>query len=192
MPENLGYKKLLQLLTKETLELDQSMPIILIDGRACSGKSTLAGELQNELFIQGESLPRIIHLDDLYLGWDGLAEGVDYLKRFILQPLLSKGTASWQEYDWDSGKRNSWREFSGGTPLIVEGCGAINSYTATIANFSVWLSVPEEVRKARWSERDGKKFDQYFDTWAAQELDFLARERSENLANFSHDYEAKP
>ncbi|NBT47919.1 MAG: hypothetical protein EBT07_08900 [Actinobacteria bacterium] len=174
MPENLGYKKLLQLLTKETLELDQSMPIILIDGRACSGKSTLARELQNELFIQGESLPRIIHLDD------------------ILQPLLSKGTASWQEYDWDSGKRNSWREFSGGTPLIVEGCGAINSYTATIANFSVWLSVPEEVRKARWSERDGKKFDQYFDTWAAQELDFLARERSENLANFSHDYEAKP
>jgi len=192
MPIKMDYQDLLQTLKKETLELDLNMPIILIDGRACSGKSTFAKELQNLLFIEGESLPRVIHMDDLYLGWDGLTEGVDYLKRMILQPLLSKGTDSWQEYDWELAKRNSWREFSGGTPLILEGCGAINNFTASIANISVWLDVPEDVRKARWFERDGERFKDYFDMWSAQELDFIAQEHPEDLANYSFDYLAKP
>lgn len=192
MPTQLDYQDLLQRLTKETLELDLNTPIILIDGRACSGKSTLAKELQNSLFLEGESLPRVIHMDDLYLGWDGLAEGVDYLKRVILSPLLTRGTANWQEYDWELGKRNSWREFSGGTPLIIEGCGAINQYTASIAQLSVWLEVPEEIRRARWVERDGNRFEDYYDMWSAQELDFIAQEHPEQLANYSFDYSAKP
>lgn len=192
MPTQLDYQNLLQRLTKETLELDLNTPIILIDGRACSGKSTLAKELQNSLFLEGESLPRVIHMDDLYLGWDGLAEGADYLKRVILSPLLTRGNANWQEYDWELGKRNSWREFSGGTPLIIEGCGAINKYTASIAQLSVWLEVPEEIRRARWLERDGDRFKDYYDMWSAQELDFIAQEHPEQLANYSFDYSARP
>ncbi|MEY3274320.1 MAG: hypothetical protein RLZZ279_452, partial [Actinomycetota bacterium] len=48
----------------------KTMPVLLIDGRAGSGKSTLADEVQNEFFKLGESAPRVIHLDDLYPGWD--------------------------------------------------------------------------------------------------------------------------
>ena len=61
-----------------------AMPVIAIDGRAGSGKSTLAAMLQNLLFKQGESAPRVIHLDDLYEGWQGLAAGLDYLQRNVL------------------------------------------------------------------------------------------------------------
>jgi uridine kinase len=159
-------------------------PIILIDGRAGSGKSTLADQIQNELFRQGESMPRIIHMDDLYDGWHGLAAGAEYLQRFVLSPLLTKGTASWQEYNWEISARNRWREFSGGTPLIIEGCGALNQYTSSIAKLSIWLEVEEEIRRTRWKNRDGNIFDEYFETWAAQELDFIAREKSPALADF--------
>ena len=187
MPESLPYEELLSRLAEQTLELTErgiTMPIIVIDGRAGSGKSTLALALQNELFRSGESLPRIIHMDDLYEGWNGLAQGADYLQRVVLGPLLATGTSAWQEYNWELEARDRWREFSGGTPLIVEGCGSLNRYTRTVANLSVWLDVSPEIRKQRWLERDGHAFDSYFELWAAQELDFIAREKSPEFAQF--------
>jgi uridine kinase len=187
MPEQLVYEELLAALTDETFSLIDrgvAMPIIVIDGRAGSGKSTLALDLQNELFRAGESLPRVIHMDDLYEGWKGLSLGAEYLQRVVLGPLLFSGTSSWQEYNWEEEQRDRWREFSGGTPLIIEGCGSLNRYTSTVAHLTVWLDVPEEIRKQRWLERDGHIFDQYFDIWAAQELDFIAREKSPEFAQF--------
>ena len=181
----LTYQDLLETLVSGVLEQvddGRPSPIVLIDGRAGSGKSTVAEKLQNELFRQGESMPRIIHMDDLYEGWDGLAAGAEYLQRFILKPLADKQTATWQEYNWELGKRDRWREFSGGTPLIIEGCGAVNLFTAELASFSVWLEVSEETRRQRWQERDGSRFDEFFDNWAAQELDFYATQRSRELA----------
>ncbi len=189
MPNKLNYQELLEKLTFETLELGLNTPIIVIDGRACSGKSTLAKDLQNKLFQEGDSLPRIIHMDDLYPGWDGLAAGVEYLNRVILSPLKQNGMANWQEYDWTLGKRYAWREFSGGTPLIIEGCGSLNSSTSVLANLTVWLSAPENIRRERWLQREGN-LDK-FDMWASQELDFIAQEKSESLASYSYDYEAK-
>ena len=185
--ELLPYDELLERVVSQTLELVDAgvvTPIILIDGRAGSGKSTLAAKLQNELFKQGESMPRVIHMDDLYEGWQGLALGADYLQRIILNPLLTKKSSSWQEYNWQLEQRERWREFSGGTPLIVEGCGSLNQYTSTVANISIWLEVDEETRRRRWQERDGEIFDQYFDIWAAQELDFIAKEKSPTLADY--------
>jgi uridine kinase len=187
MPEQLVYEELLDALTDETFDLIDrgvAMPIIVIDGRAGSGKSTLALDLQNELFRAGESLPRVIHMDDLYEGWHGLSLGAEYLQRVVLGPLLATGSSSWQEYNWEEEQRDRWREFSGGTPLIIEGCGSLNRYTSTVAHLAVWLDVPEEIRKQRWLERDGHIFDQYFDMWAAQELDFIAREKSPEFAQF--------
>ncbi len=184
MTEKLGLDDLVTRLTEESLVL--SNPIIVIDGRAGSGKSTFASKLQNQLFIEGESAPRIIHMDDLYLGWDGLNEGVSYLQRMILTPLLTKGSASWQEYNWDLSARDTWREFSFGTPLIIEGCGSLNTFTKDITSLTLWLEVDEETRRERWRLRDGEKFMPFWDQWAAQELDFIAREKSPELANFSN------
>ena len=175
----------------ELLDSGVTTPIVLIDGRAGSGKSTLADSVQRALFREGDSLPRVIHMDDLYLGWDGLQAGVDYLMRFVLGPVAQVGhslgagpIASWQEYDWALGERNRWREFSGGTPLIIEGCGALSAAAAELANLRVWLDVPEPIRRERWTQREGHQFDDKWALWAAQELDFYAREKSAELADF--------
>lgn len=175
------------LLADQILELIEDgtpTPIVLIDGRAGSGKSTLADALQRKLFKVGKSLPRVIHMDDLYEGWDGLQAGADYLLRFVLKPLARKEGASWQEFDWSTNSRDGqWREFRGGTPLIIEGCGSLSRAAAEIANIKVWLEVDEDVRHSRWLEREGN--DEFWSRWSAQELEFYAREKSPELADIT-------
>lgn len=183
--QEINRQAALKLVTEKTLEqveLGNPMPILLIDGRAGSGKSTFATELQNQLFKHGESLPRLIHMDDLYEGWNGLALGSEYLQRFVLTPLQNKTTAHYQLWNWDSSSRDLWREFSGGTPLIIEGCGSISGRSASLAFLSIWLEADEATRRSRWIEREGN--DAMFDGWAAQELDFYSKEKSRSLANF--------
>jgi uridine kinase len=182
-PEYSNADELVAALAAGVLDLvDEGVqtPIVLIDGRAGSGKSTLADALQRRLFKEGETLPRLIHMDDLYPGWSGLAAGAEYLQRFVLGPIAARKTANWQLFDWSVGERSEWREFSGGTPLIVEGCGALNSQSAELAQFKVWIETPEDVRHERWLAREGN--DEHWAAWAAQELDFYAREKSQALA----------
>jgi hypothetical protein len=64
--------------------------------------------------------------------------------------------------------------------LIVEGCGALNLQSSNVADISVWLEVDQAVRFERWVAREGN--DEHWASWAAQEEDFYARERSAELA----------
>jgi hypothetical protein len=120
-------------------------------------------------------------MDDLYFGWDGLQAGVDYLLRFILGPISKHTVAEWQEFDWAAGERVNWREFRGGTPLIIEGCGSLSAPASEVANIRVWLEVDETTRHERWLKREGT--DEFWARWAAQEVDFYAREKSHELAD---------
>jgi dephospho-CoA kinase len=72
-------------------------------------------------------------------------------------------------------------EFSGGTPLIIEGCGALSDRSSAAAFLRIWLEADESIRRSRWQEREGN-LDK-FEMWAAQELDFYAREKSVSLAD---------
>jgi uridine kinase len=181
---NIDQLALIEKVSSQVLELidrGNQAPIVLIDGRAGSGKSTFAESLQQQLFRDGESAPRVIHMDNIFEGWDGLALGSDYMVRFILQPLARQETASWQDWSWVKNQRSSWREFSGGTPLIVEGCGSLTERSKEHADISIWLEASEEVRRERWIQRE--RHLEKFDFWAAQELDFYAREKSQSLAD---------
>ncbi len=179
-------------ITKQVVSLvdKNPTPIILIDGRAASGKSSLAADLKNALFKELEQAPRLIHMDDLYPGWEGLQLGSYYLNQQILQPLSNGKTAHWQLWDWQKAERgradepgNGWREFAGGTPLIVEGCGALSRVSGELAHLRVWIEAPKELRHARWIERDGEKFNDYWNIWAAQEDEFYEQQKSKQLAD---------
>ena len=187
----------IEAITDQVIELIDSgnpTPIILVDGRTGSGKTTFAAALQNRLFQKGESAPRVIHMDDLYEGWDGLQAGVDYLIRQILSPLSRREGASWQEYDWAAidpatpdrvgARTGTWREFRGGTPLIIEGVGSLSRIAAEQAAVTVWLEADQSVRQARISARqaEGDGDGSWFAMWSAQEADFYAREKSAEIA----------
>lgn len=190
MPQQISQDQLLDAAAKMVLELvDDGIrtPVVLIDGRSGSGKTTFAEQLQNRLFRDGESAPRVVHMDDLYDGWYGLKAGHDYLVRSVLTPTSKRVTASWQEYDWALGRRENWREFDGGTPLIVEGCGSLSTVTAGFANLTIWLDADETVRHSRWVARSGHDHDEWWPVWAAQELEFYAEQNSRELADWTVD-----
>jgi len=185
--QEISRTQLLDEVTDRVLELVDSgvsTPIVLIDGRSGTGKSTLADELQNRLFQEGETAPRLLHMDDLYMGWTGLQAGVVYLQRNILEPIATQDSATWQEYNWELGKRDQWRAFAGGTPLIIEGCGSLSMAAANSAHVKIWLEAADSERQRRWRGRVGSQHDEFWPVWAAQELEFYARERSDELADF--------
>ena len=179
----------IEAITDQILELIESgtpAPIILIDGRTGAGKTTFAAALQNRLFQKGESAPRVIHMDDLYEGWDGLQAGVDYLIRQILNPLARREGASWQEFNWATNERTgTWREFRGGTPLIIEGVGSLSRIAAEQAAITIWLEADQAVRHERLTARraEGDGDGSWFAMWSAQEADFYAREKSAEIAD---------
>ena len=164
------------------------MPIVLIDGRAGAGKSLFAKELADAYFKVDHQAARIISMDDLYPGWEGLALGSSYLQTNILRPLAFGKTATWQVWNWSENQRgaddevNGHREFSGGTALIVEGCGSISRVNAELADITIWIEAESEVRRIRFTQRDSGKFDGYFSLWSAQEDDFYEQEKSLELA----------
>ena len=136
------------------------VPVVTIDGYSGSGKSTLAAALARLV-----SDWQVLHLDDWYPGWDGLAAGADSARR-IAADLRAGRASSYEAWDWEHG-------ITGATirvplaPTIIEGCGAIEAE----ADLSVWIADPgEEERRTRALARDGQTYAPHWQRWADQDL----------------------
>ena len=89
-----------------------------IDGPAGSGKTTLAGAVAE---LAGDA--RLVHMDDLFEGWDGLPSVDAQLDR-LLRPLAEGRPGSFRRYDWD---RARWAETVAVPPaplVVLEGVGS--------------------------------------------------------------------
>jgi energy-coupling factor transporter ATP-binding protein EcfA2 len=162
-------------------------PIVLIDGRAGSGKSTFARLLQDQVFQETKQSPKVIHMDDLYPGWEGLAQGSLYIVENILKPIELTGKAQWQRWDWAKDKRggadpgNGWRAFDGENMLIIEGCGSVTAQSTEIADLTIWIEADRQTRRQRFEARDRGVFSNYWNSWSAQEDEFFQEQRSDQL-----------
>ena len=171
------------------LKVRYRTPIVLIDGRSGAGKSTLAEILRDLVFQEDHQSPRVIHMDDLYPGWEGLLEGSLYLKEQILRPLAHEGKAHWQRWDWGEGIRggkdegNGWRAFEGDNLLIVEGCGSLTRASKELSHFSIWVESDKDRRRNRFMSRDNGKLADRWPAWSEQEDEFYKEAMSSALAD---------
>lgn len=108
---------------------------------------------------------QVLHLDDWYPGWDGLAAGADSARR-IAADLRAGRASSYEAWDWEHGATGATIRVPL-APTIIEGCGAIEAE----ADLSVWIADPgEEERRTRALARDGQTYAPHWQRWADQDL----------------------
>jgi len=135
--------------------------LVCVDGLSGAGKTALAGRLAAAL-----DGPPVLHMDDLYDGWDGLAEGVRRL-RALVDALVGGGSGRYRRYDWHAGAYGDEVDLGRPDVLLVEGVGA--RAAAGHASLVLWLEAPETVRYRRSMARDGETYRPYWESWASQE-----------------------
>ncbi|QCR42917.1 ATP-binding protein [Curtobacterium sp. SGAir0471] len=146
--------------------------VVLVDGRSGTGKTTLGDALAARLGAG------VVHLDDVYPGWDGLRAAADAVVSDVL------GTRSgYRRWDWGRSEPAGWVPLEPDAPLVVEGCGALSRASAPLATLRVWLEADDEVRRDRAIGRDGEVFAREWERWAAQERAFIAAEAPRALAD---------
>ena len=157
------------------------MVVVAIDGPSGSGKTTLA-----DAVASGLGAP-VVHMDDLYAGWDGLAEGIEMLSRRVLAPLATGRPAHHPVWDWGAGSWGPERVVAPGPLLVVEGCGSSVNPAGAYAALRVWLDAPRDVRLARGLARDGEAYRPHWERWAAQEEAVFAADRTRDRAHLVID-----
>lgn len=160
----------------------QQPAVIAVDGPAGSGKTTVAGALGRELAVEHRAVP-VIHMDDLYPGWDGLNDAVPRLLEWVLEPLWAGQRPRWRRYDWDAGSYAEWHEEPRAPAYVVEGvaCGSLPS--EPYLGLLVWVDASLDTRHRRGIDRDGETFRPHWERWAAQEDAHFAAHRTRERAD---------
>ena len=144
----------------ESVRARRAVPVVTIDGYSGSGKSTLAAALAR--LVNGW---QVLHLDDWYPGWDGLAAGADIARR-IAADLRGGRASSYEAWDWENGSTGATIRVPL-APTIIEGCGAIEAE----ADLVIWIADPgEDERRHRALARDGQTYAPHWQRWADQDL----------------------
>ncbi len=154
--------------------------LICVDGPAGSGKTTLAAGI---VALTGAP---VVHLDDLYPGWDGLTR-IEAPVSALLAALAGGRAGTYRRYDWLAGAFAEERTVEPAPLLVLEGVGAGNRAWSERITALVWVEAAPEVRRARGLARDGAGVAGHWDRWMHDE-DLLhaaegTRERADLLVN---------
>ncbi|HET6260266.1 uridine kinase [Pseudonocardia sp.] len=156
--------------------------LVCVDGPSGSGKTSLAERLAAAL---GD--PPLVHMDDLYPGWDGLADAVPLLHDRIVAPLAAGRPAGYRRYDWDLGAYAEEWDLDVPPLLLVEGVASGSRQVARYATLLVWVEAPRAERFRRGIERDGETYRPHWERWARQEEAHFAVEGTRARADLRVD-----
>jgi chloramphenicol 3-O-phosphotransferase len=156
--------------------------LVCIDGPSGSGKTTLATRLAGAL---GD--PPVLHMDDIYPGWDGLAASVPLLYEQVVAPLAAGRPARYRRYDWHRGEFAEAHDLGVPELLVVEGAGCGARVVAGRAVLLIWIEAPRDERFRRGIARDGETYRPHWERWARQEAAHFAAEGTPGRADVRVD-----
>jgi uridine kinase len=138
--------------------------VIAVDGPSGSGKSTLGAALGHTLDAP------VVHMDDIYPGWDGLGDAVPLVTGQVLEPLARGEPGAYRRWDWTL---HEWSDDLVTVPptarLVLEGVGAGVRPAGAYASVCVWVDADRDVRFARGIARDGEAYRPHWERWALHE-----------------------
>lgn len=151
--------------------------VVGIDGPSGSGKSTLAAAVATQLACP------VVHMDDLFAGWDGLAAAAELVHDQVLLPLSKGDSGAYRRWDWHA---QDWAE-TVSVPwvpvLVVEGCASTVRPAGDLVAVRVWVEAATDIRMARGIDRDGEAFRPHWQRWAAQERELFGADRTRERAD---------
>ena len=157
--------------------------VISIDGPAGSGKSTLAGEIARG--FAGTYEIEVIHLDELYNGWDEALSDELFQRISKLIAAQRAGLATdLAIYDWAAKSFSGSREIKAVQLLIIEGVGSSNLLLQNDLTTSIWLDIEQSIGLARVLERDGEQIREEMVKWQKMESEYFARDLTRERAEF--------
>jgi uridine kinase len=157
--------------------------IILIDGPAGSGKTTLSLKLQRD--FAAKSNCQIIHLDDHYNGWDeALSSELTETLNLVVSNFLSGLPTEIKTFNWHKAKFEGSKWIEPGEVLIIEGVGAGQSSIRGRAASLYWVETDSENALSRVLNRDGQEYEERIRTWQIREAKHFEEERTREFADF--------
>ncbi len=150
--------------------------LVCVDGPAGSGKTTLAEAMA------ARTAAHVVHLDDLFPGWGGLAEVPALMKR-LLRPLARGEHGHWHRYDWYTARFAEWHTVRPGGLLVVEGVGSGGRAWADLVTTLAFVEAPRAARDRRGIERGGVGVTENWRRWSVQEDALFSREHTRHRAD---------
>lgn len=152
--------------------------LLCIDGPAGSGKTTLAAGVAEE-----HPSAVVVHMDDVFEGWDGLADAPRRVRTQIVDPLRRGATAAFRRYDWHRMQLAQTLTLPATDLLVIEGVAAGDPSYADAVTMLVYVTAPAETRLRRGLDRDGEQMRPQWLRWQEQEAVYLRDARTEARAD---------
>lgn len=156
-----------------------STRLVCVDGPAGSGKTTLAAALAASL-----DDATVVHMDDVYRGWDTDFDEVHTrLRSQLVEPLRRADPARYQRYDWVAGQFDAWVDVPVPAVLVLEGVGSGAQILDPWRSLLLWVEVDRPERLRRGLDRDGPQVLPHWLAWMRHEEVEHARQRTRERAD---------
>lgn len=169
------------LIISEAPTLCGSTKVVAVDGPSGAGKTDFAAALLRHL--PSDCVLQVVHMDDLYPGWDGLAQAVCDLHERVLAPLARGEQAAYRRWDWERQRYGGWHTLPATDLLLVEGVGSGAQPGWQLESTLIWLEADRDERFRRGIERDGEAYLPHWQRWAGSEDALFAADRTRDRAD---------
>ncbi len=133
------------------------------------------GKTRLAVRVAGTLDATLVHLDDAYHGWGGLATGRDAVIESVLAPLARGLSGRFRAWDWVGDGAGEIVDVRPAGVVVVEGCGVSTQQSRALASTVLWVECDEAVRMSRLFDRDQDAFVDHYDSWEAQVNDHIAQ-----------------
>jgi uridine kinase len=159
------------------------MALYAIDGPAGAGKTTYAAQLEAELSQNGTV--KVIHMDDLYNGWDNaLSNALSEILVRISTAHLADREFVIKIFNWHTMQFDREEKIEPTDYLIIEGVGAAQQIVRETGATTYWLDIEPEIGLQRVLDRDGAHIEQQMRQWQVDQDKHFGRDETRENCEF--------